>query len=108
LLSSKKVPLTTLQLGYNKPTSKGLVAFLKALHSDDTLQHLHLNNINFNDEALVALNKMLVKNKSLEQINLSNCGITDESIPKLKEGLMYNNSLKVNDFFINIIKLKTK
>jgi len=95
--------LTTLQLGYNKPTGKGLVSLLKALHTDETLKHLHLNNVNFNDEALVALNKMLVKNQGLEELNLSNCGLTDDSIPKLKEGLMYNNTLKYLHLFGNKI-----
>jgi len=87
--------LTTLQLGYNQPTSKGLVAFLKALHGEESLQNLHLNNIKFDNEALIALNKMLMKNQCLEQINLSNCGINDDAIPKLKQGLMYNNTLQV-------------
>lgn len=95
MFSSKKLPLRILHLGETIPTSQGLVPFLKALHSNDTLKHLYLNDINFDAEAINAVNKLLIKNTTLEQINLGSCGIDDEGASVLKDGIASNSTLQV-------------
>jgi len=104
LLSSQKLQLTTLHVGGNDPTSKGLVPFLKSLHSNTSIKNLSLNDIPLNSESLQALNKMLVKNKSIEQLNIGGCGITAEGIELLKSGLMFNSTLKTLHLWGNKIK----
>jgi hypothetical protein len=103
LVASDQITCSTLHIGENQFTSKGLVPFMKGFQTNSTIKHLYMNDIVFQSDGIRAMGKGLSTNTTLQSLNLGNCAIDDESINLMKNFLMVNKTINTLHLWKNQI-----
>lgn len=92
----KNKALKGLELSYT-----AVLSLSTALHTNTSLQSLHMWSTELSSIAVQYISIMLKFNTTLQVLDLGGCSITDTEVLYLSSALKHNNSLKVLDLFHN-------